>query len=108
MNVKDARRAVHVAARELGAKSWIEGKKDKAAYAIVLKGVMVAADALGDARELRGHDARRDLRDALKAIIIRCDEGDPNSNWLPTISDIAKRALKDDPDAPVKEVTHDD
>ena len=44
MTIEEARKAVRVAARELGAKSWVEGKKDKVAYAIVLKDVMEAAD----------------------------------------------------------------
>lgn len=44
-SVSEARMQVRVAARTLGAKSWSEGKKDKAAYAIVLKDVMEAADA---------------------------------------------------------------
>ena len=55
MTLEEARKAVRVAARELGAKSWVEGKKDKAAYAIVLKDVMEAADdyALAVLDELR-------------------------------------------------------
>jgi hypothetical protein len=38
--------------------------------------------------------AHSPLEAALRAIIIRCDEGDKKSDWLPIISDIAKRALQ--------------
>ena len=31
---------------------------------------------------------------ALEAIIIRCEEGDKRSDWLPTIASIAKHALE--------------
>jgi hypothetical protein len=33
------------------------------------------------------------LEAALRAIIIRCEEGDKKSDWLPTISNIARAAL---------------
>ncbi len=35
----------------------------------------------------------RRLREALEAIVIRCEEGDPRTDWLPTIARIAKEAL---------------
>jgi hypothetical protein len=41
------------------------------------------------------------LEAALQAIIIRCEEGDKNFNWLPTISNIARAAL--DQSSPPKE-----
>ena len=33
------------------------------------------------------------LEAALRAIIIRCEEGDKKSDWLPTISNIARAAI---------------
>lgn len=42
-------------------------------------------------KELEGQLSR--LREALESIIIRCREGDKRSNWLPTIEDIATRAI---------------
>lgn len=37
---------------------------------------------------------RANLREALEAIVVRCEEGDPRSDWLPTIASIAKEALR--------------
>lgn len=43
------------------------------------------------------HDpAARVLREALEAIIIRCEEGDKRTDWLPTIASIARHALNPD------------
>lgn len=36
----------------------------------------------------------QELRRALDAIIIRCEEGDPESDWLPTIARIARAILE--------------
>lgn len=36
-------------------------------------------------------------RKALEAIIVRCEEGDKKSDWLPTIADIARRARQEEP-----------
>ena len=33
------------------------------------------------------------LTKALESIIVRCDEGDPRSDWLPVIAGIARSAL---------------
>lgn len=41
--------------------------------------------------ELRAEIER--LRNAHKAIIVRCTEGDKRSDWLPIIANISRRAL---------------
>jgi len=48
-------------------------------------------DVAQQPKEPPAYDA---MEAALRAIIIRCDEGDKKSDWLPIISDIAKRALQ--------------
>ena len=37
--------------------------------------------------------AGKQLADACRAIVIRCEEGDRRTNWLPTIRDLAAAAL---------------
>lgn len=39
---------------------------------------------------------KKQLRDALEAIMVRCAEGCKKTNWLPIINNIAKEALKGD------------
>jgi hypothetical protein len=50
-----------------------------------------------EAEGLAYADETRRLRQALEAIIVRCEEGDQRTNWLPTIADIARRALEGRP-----------
>ena len=71
-------------------------------------GIMAAADALGDARELRGHDLLREWIERQGSLppLARCmvcgfmDKHEAKC--------LVKRTLAVLPDAPVKEVTHDD
>ncbi len=81
MSVAEARTAVRVAARELGGKSWSEGKKGKAAYAIVLKDVMDAADALALAVHVEACGSRRGAIDEATGYMEAVACGDSNG-WL--------------------------
>lgn len=67
--------------------------KDGWAIPIVASGVQTAMEALLEVLNRGGLDRIVALEKALDSIIIRCDEGDPRSDWLPTISGIAKEAL---------------
>jgi hypothetical protein len=48
-----------------------------------------------------GSDER--IKNILRAIIVRCDEGDKKSDWLPIISSLAKDGLSILKSAPVKQ-----
>lgn len=59
------------------------------------KAAIEAADFLSTIQASAAASKARiaELEKALKAIVVRCEEGDKQFNWLPTIGNIARRAL---------------